>query len=276
VQFAAKNKKPGGDRMTEKGICPTMIDVPRKEESRHCIECFRCVKPSSPGGLFLKFRHPGEEIEQIRNHHPNLAEVWFLFLGTGAVLGGFLWLVLPSFGAIRQNLGAWLINQGQYWIGNPGPWWLMSVHPDRREVFNWLDFGMIVGYMGFWTLAAVVVLGLTTLLCAWLSGRCGGTPGLRQRFTELGYQYAPVAMFSLIIGLGGELFTPLANIGLGTEDVALLKGALLSAALVWSVYLGYRILQNQGVSRRGRWLSLLPGVTGSLAVASAWWPAIVG
>jgi len=274
VQFAPKRRKAGGEGYTEKGVCPTLIDIQRKEESRHCIQCFRCVKPASRGGLFLRLRRPGEEIERIREHHPNPAEVAFLFLGTGVVLGGFLWLVLPSFRTLRQEIGAWAIERGMYWVGEPGPWWLMSVHPERREVFNWLDFGLIVGYMSVWMVGIAVLLSLTTALAAALAGRLGATGGFGQRFVELGYQYAPVAMVSLIIGLGTELFAPLEQLHAQAPGMA--KGILFSVSLLWSLRLGERILSHQGVAGRQRLLPLLPGLAGSMAVGLAWWPAIFG
>jgi hypothetical protein len=179
-----------------------MIDIYRKEESRHCIECFRCVGPRS-GGLKLLFRRPGHEIEHIGAYHANIVEVFFLFIGTGIALGGFLWLVLPIYQEMRQVMGGWFIEGGMYWIGEPGPGWLMSNHPERREVFVWLDFFMITGFMLGFAALLTALLGGTTLASAWLSRRAGGTMGLRQRFTELGYQYAPIAMLSLVIGLGG-------------------------------------------------------------------------
>ena len=276
VQFAPKRKKPGGDRFTEKGVCPTMIDIPRKEESRHCIECFRCVNPHSRGGLYLRLRPPGEEIAQIRRHHPNPYEVVFLFMGTGIALGGFLWLVLPQYQQLRQAVGSWFIGHGWYWIGESGPWWLMSVHPERREVFNWLDFSMIVGFMLAVMLLLSLVLSLTTGLSAWLAGRLGAGRGLVERFVELGYQYAPVAMVSLVLGLGGELFAPLITLGLSDAMVGLLKGGLFCLGLLWSLYLGRQILLNQGLCGAGLWVPLLPGVTGSMLVGLAWWPAIFG
>lgn len=276
VQFAAKRKKPGGDRFTEKGVCPTMIDIPRKEESRHCIECFRCVNPQSKGGLYLRLRHAGEEIEQIRQHHPNPYEVLFLFFGTGIALGGFLWLVLPVYQQIRQSVGSWFIEREWYWIGESGPWWLMSVHPERREVFNWLDFSMIVGFMLGVMLLLSLLLAITTGLSAWLAGRVGGDLKLSDRFVELGYQYAPVAMVSLILGLGGELFAPLTRLGLSVEMVGYLKVGVFLLGLFWSLYLGARILINQGVAKKLLWLPLLPGVLGSFAVGFAWWPALFG
>lgn len=43
IQFWPKRKRDGGDTYTERGICPTMIDINRKEESRHCIEFPLCT-----------------------------------------------------------------------------------------------------------------------------------------------------------------------------------------------------------------------------------------
>lgn len=274
VQFTPKHKKPGGDAYTTKGMCPTMIDIPRKEESRHCIECFRCVHPDRKGGLMVRLRHPGEEIEAIREHHPNATEVAFLFLGTGVSLGGFLWLVLPSYQAWRQAVGEWAIDHGAYWIGQPGPWWLMSVHPAQREVFNWLDFSMIVGYMSGWMLAVAAVLSVTTVLATAAAGRLGASGGFRQRFVELGYQYAPVAMVSLILGLASELFAGLSRLEPGLA--AVVKVSLLAGSLLWSLYLGNRILARQGLDGARRWPALVPGAAGTLAVAAAWWPVIFG
>lgn len=274
VQFAPKRTRPGGDRYTEKTVCPTLIDISRKEESRHCIECFRCVHPGTKGGLQLRLRHPGEEIENIRQHNPNPFEVWFLFLGTGIVLGGFLWLVLPQYGGLRQSIGEWFIKHEHYWIGESGPWWLMSVHPERREVFNWLDFGTIIGFMLAVMLLLTALLGFTTWCSAWLSGRLQGDRSLKQRFTELGYQYAPVAMVSLVIGLGAALFQPLEYLDSSLPGLA--KGALFSAGLIWSLWLGDRILKHQGVIAHFRWVPLIPSTIGSLAVGAAWWPGIFG
>lgn len=276
VQFSPKHYKAEAHPYTEKGVCPTMINIHRKDESRHCIECFRCVNPASRGGLFLRLRPPGEEIEQIRAHHPNLSEAWFMFLGAGLALGGFLWLVLPQYQELRQGVGEWFIDQGWYWIGEAGPAWLMSVHPQRREVFSWLDFFMIAGFMLACMALVFALLTSLTGLSAWLSGRLGGDRTGRDRFSELAYQYAPVAMVSMIIGLGGELFEGLRLLGLDGRGIGYVKGVLFILSILWSLHLGRRILAGQGVSGWRALPPLLPGAAGSLAVAALWWPAIFG
>jgi hypothetical protein len=81
---------------------------------------------------------------------------------------------------------------------------------------------------------------------------------------------------SLVVGLGGQLFTPL-QILAGASAVGLAKGGLFVLGLIWSIWLGDRILRRQGVTAGlPRVLSLIPGVLGSLVVALGWWPAIFG
>lgn len=276
VQFESPIKVPGHDAYAEKGACPTMIDLAQKKESRHCIECFRCVNPRAKGSIRLQLRRPGVEIENIREHRANTAEAWFLFLDTGVALGGFLWLVLPLYQQMRQALGGWALEHDWAWMLEIGPVWLMSVHPERAETFIWLDFLMITGFMaGFMTALAIVLAGLTSA-SAHLSGWVGGDGNFVQRFTELGYQYAPVAMVSLIIGLGGMLFDPIKETALGMTGVHAVKGVLFLIGASWSIWLGERILARQGVPLSSRWLPLLPGLVGSITVGLCWWPAIFG
>lgn len=274
IEFMPKRKKEGGDRYTEKTLCPTMIDLNRKEESRHCIECFRCVNPDSKGGVSLRLRHPGEEIEDIANRNPNMAEIWFFFLGTGIALGGFLWLVIPEYQSWRHGFGAWLLENEWWWALKSGPSWLMVVQPERREVFYWLDFITIVSFMVGVMALMGGVLAATSGIAAWLSGRVGGGWDLRSRFVQLGYQYAPVAMVSLVIGLGAKLFDLLTSVGLSSGQIQWLKVVIFIASLLWSLWLSDRILKHQGVDITWRWLPLMPGVAGSLVVGGGWWIAI--
>jgi hypothetical protein len=275
VQFTPRVKLPGGDAYTERGICPTLIDLPRKCESRHCIACFRCVNPAARGGVRLELRRPGMEIEEIRKHRANAAEAWFLFLDTGVALGGFLWLVLPQYQQMRQAFGEWAIANSWSWITTVGPSWLMSVHPARAETFLWLDFVMIVTFMLGTMALLTTVLAALTAVGAWIARRVGASGSYGQVFTELGYQYAPVALMSLIIGLGAELLEPLRSI-IGVTGVHAVRGGLFFSGLVWSIWLGQCILARQGVEVHWRWLPLVPGVAGSLAVGLGWWPAIFG
>ena len=65
VDLVPKRPEAGGDAYDPRGLCPTMIDLRRKTESRHCVMCARCVSPQKSGGLALRLRAPGAEIAEI-------------------------------------------------------------------------------------------------------------------------------------------------------------------------------------------------------------------
>lgn len=276
VQFAPKQPRPGGDRYTEKGLCPTMIDIGRKSESRHCIECFRCVYPRTRGGLKLVLRWPGTEVAQIRHHNPNAAEIWFLFLATGLSLGGFLWLILPQYAALRQAVAAWGIDRGWYWIGSAGPSWLMSVHPAGREVYTWLDFLMIAGFMLACAAAMSAALFVLTSASSWIAGKLGADLEFRQRLVEHAYAYMPVAMVSLVIGLGDELFKALPLIGVPAFLIPVAKAVLFALGMAWSLWLGCRLMDGEGLRGTKCLLALFPLLAGIGLTGAMWWPAIFG
>ncbi|MGH8428584.1 MAG: 4Fe-4S binding protein [Gammaproteobacteria bacterium] len=275
VQFAPKVPRPGAETLTDKGVCPTFIDINRKQESRHCIECLRCVQPNAHGGLAIKLRAPGSEAANVRDHHPHGSDIWFLFLGTGVAIGGFLWLTLPLYQEVRQALAVWAIDHNWVAFVSPGPAWLMSVHPAGREVFTWLDFSMIVGFMLATAVAFAIALSACTALGSWIAGRLGADGGFRSRFLELAYQFLPVAMVSLVLGLGSELFALLQH-GIGAEPTRYLELALFVAGLLWSLIIGRRLLQRQGLAGTRLSLALLPTVLGCAAAGLAWWPALFG
>jgi polyferredoxin len=275
VQFTPKRRAAHLPRYTERGVCPTMININRKDESRHCIECFKCVYPDKPtAGLKLEFRKPGIEIEKIRAHNPNIMEVMFFFIGIGTALGGFLWLFLEQYQRLRTAAGEWALDHGWTWIVQPAPGWLVSSHPQRGEVFYWLDFFCISGYMLSWALAACAVFTLTTFAASFLAGEEGADGSFYSRFLELGYQYAPVCLVSLVISLGSKLFPPFDVLGPAAPDIA--KEALFSIGFVWSIYLGWRLLAEQGLPPRKRLLPMFPGALGSVLAGISWWVAIFG
>lgn len=276
IQFFPKKPRAGNDQYAEGSLCPTMIELRHKKESRHCIECFQCVHPDAKSSVMVRARIPGEEVEHIRQHNANWAEVWFFFLGTGSALGGFLWLVLPHFHQLRQSFGEWLLERGHYWIGESGPWWLMSNHPERREVFNWLDFMSIVGFMIGVMIIFSICLFVINYLATFTAHKGQPKDIFWRNFKELAYQYMPVAMVALLIGLGGKLFAWLAIFGLGAGSILAIKLVLFVIGIIWSCWLGWQIQKNQGIALAQRIAGQFISTLGSLFVAVCWWPAIFG
>lgn len=118
------------------------------------------------------------------------------------------------------------------------------------------------------------MLSLTTLLSSFLAGQEKADGTHYSRFIELGYQYAPVCLVSLVIGLGSKLFPPLDIFGPQAPDIA--KEILFSLGFIWSVYLGWRLLGEQGLTPARRLVPLFPGVLGSVLAGISWWVAIFG
>ena len=276
VNFHPNKPKKGSDKYREKGVCPTMVDVKRKKESRHCIECFKCVNPEAEKSMAVSFRPAGQEVENIAHYNPNRVEVWFFFLGTGSALGGFLWLILPVYQTFRQKIGEWAISQEWYWIGESGPGWLMSVHPERREVFNWLDFSTIVIFMLTVTVIFTFVMASINQLQTVIVKRIKDFPKDLSIFNILAYQYMPVAMTALLIGLGGKIFELLEVFGLSRSVTIALKAGLFLMAIIWSIKIGYKIVRNLNITSRQAILPVSVGAVGSIAVGLSWWPAIFG
>ena len=276
INFHPSKLKKGGDQYRARGVCPTMVDVKRKKESRHCIECFKCVDHGAEKTMTVSYRPAGQEVENIEEYNPNKYEVWFFFIGTGSALGGFLWLILPFYQNFRQTIGEWAINREWYWIGESGPGWLMSVHPERREVFNWLDFTSILTFMMIITVIFTVLMASINQLQTILVKRINPLSKEHSVFNILAYQYMPVAMISLLIGLGGKLFTLLEVLGLHPTLTIALKAGLFLAAILWSIKIGIRLVSKLGIVGGQLWLPVSVGATGSIAVGLSWWPAIFG
>lgn len=252
-------EKNGG---TGKGCpCPTFINTQTKAASSNCIECFRCVNPGSSGTLHLKARRPGLEVEEIDKREPSLWEVLFLFAATGLALGAFHWQVSPYYISYRQWVGSLLLEHGLAWlIGSSGPWWVMVNYPASGEVFNWLDFICITTFMLGAMAGTTLVLSLLTLTSSLLHGK--GADVLSGA-VRLGYSYAPVALVSLVLGLGIMLFQSLKGLGLSDGAVTSLEAAFFACGALWSMYLAVRIQKTLGPA-------VLPNFVGIGIVALAW------
>ena len=79
---------------------------------------------------------------------------------------------------------------------------------------------------------------------------------------------------SLVIGLGSKLFPPFDVFGPNAPDIA--KEVLFSIGFVWSIWLGWKLLAEQGLPPAKRLLPLFPGVLGSVIAGISWWVAIFG
>jgi len=245
--------------------CPTFINTAKKVASSDCIECFKCVNPGTAGSLRLKIRRPGLEIEEIGKRGPNPWEVIFLFSATGLALSAFHWLVNPFYVQYKQAIGGLLLDAGfGDWIGWSGPWWMMVNYPEGGDVFNLVDFISVTSFMLLSMTGIAVILFFLTALSALLLRE---QAPLMETITKLGYLYAPVALVSLVIGLGLILFQSLGAFGLSKGIIQMMQGVFFAGGGIWSLYLAVRL---QG----GFKLAIVPSVMGIGFVALAWYQAL--
>lgn len=255
-----------GGRENKGYPCPTFINTAKKVASSNCIECFKCVNPGVPGSLHLEIRRPGIEIEEIEKRKPDSWEVVYLFSATGLALGAFHWLVNPLYVRYKQAVGGPFLNAGLGdWIGWSGPWWMMVNYPEAGDVFNLVDFISITSFLFLSMAGVAVTLFLLTALSALLLRDRGP---LRESITRLGYLYAPVALVSLVIGLGLILFQSVGAFGLSREAIRMIQGIFFAGGGIWSLYLAVRL---QG----GLNLAIVPSMMGIGFLAMAWYQALL-
>ena len=220
-------------------LCPTFINTQTKTATSNCIECFKCVEPGNPASLHLSVRRPGREVEEIRTRDSNPWEVIFIFVAAGLSLGAFYWQSSPVFVMYKQSLGGLLMDMGlTNVIGWNGPWWLMVNYPAAGDVFNLLDAVSIATFM----LGMTVFVGAVLFLVTALSSLClKRDDSILSEVFALGYAYAPVALVSLVLGLGGILFDGMAELGIAA---AFIKQSLFIAGIVWSAYIAFSLARR--------------------------------
>lgn len=257
---AVSFERPAG---TGKGYpCPTFVNTAAKTSSANCIECFRCVNPGEKGSLRVELRRPGREVEEIERREPSLWETIFLFSATGLALGAFYWQISPLYIRLKHTIGDFFMNMGLlHVVGSPGPRWLVVNYPEAGEVFLWLDVMAITIFMVAAMVGVAVLLSGFTAVAALLNGRGGS---VKEGFISLGYVYGPVALLSLVIGLGQILFQTVVELGVAPQFVRSLEMGLFAAGGLWSMYLAYRLV-------KGNILAMVPLGSGTVLVAALWY-----
>lgn len=203
VTLQPKTPRPDGERYSEKTVCPTMIDLKRKTESRHCLVCAKCVAPQARGGLSVAFRRLGSEIRAVASANPSLVEVLFLFSAIGIATG----VMLEDLPGAEE--------------------WIMGVLGLGDGLFATAAYFAIV------TAATVAVLSATAVLAA--LGMAAARPGRRWQawFYRFGYAIAPLSLAALIFCMCAVAFEALAALGVPAGAILAIKGVILLAALAW-------------------------------------------
>ena len=217
--------------------CAPLLDVKHLKGMSQCHACGRCSDHRE--AVSLAPRSPNAEI--LGGTPPATSEALLLIFGIlGVAIGAFQWTVNPWFVRGKTAAAEWLVNHDILWpLADSPAWWLLTAYPEANDVFTWLDGVAILAYIG----GVAVLLGGTTLLAVQSSSRLAGTD-----WRQLALGLVPLGGIGLFLGLSMMTVSQLRSEGIAVPSLDALRGALLGLGLLWSAWLGLRLLR---VAARG-------------------------
>ena len=245
--------------------CGPMVALRHMEGNSGCHMCGRCS--GHHDAIALQWRSPDDEVVRVAATEADHWQTWLIVFGLlGVAVGAFHWSASPWFVAAKQWIATWLIDHDVMWpLADNAPWWVLTHYPDQNDVFTWLDGGLLLGYVA----ATALVWGSVTLTLLALSVRLAG-PWRPQRLHHLAQSLIPIAGIGVFLGLSAVTLTLLRGEGIVLSWIGPLRLALLAAASLWSLWLGWRILRSWGLAAPRAVLALVPMVAVLAWVCSAW------
>lgn len=245
--------------------CAPLVAMRKMEGAGDCHMCGRCS--GYRDAITLTARAPNSEVVVSGE---NLATGWqtlLILVGLlGIAIGAFQWTVNPHVGEVKQWLAEWLINHDVMWpFAENAPWWLLTNYPEQRDVFSWLDGGLLVLYiMG---MGMVMGIGLALPL-AWSTRVLG--PWRKQRFYHLSQALIPLAGCGIFLGLSALTVNLLKSEGVPVFWANDVRLALLTIANLWTLNLAHSICQRYAKSQVRKLLALAALVPALALVDYAW------
>ncbi|ASK79562.1 hypothetical protein CF386_10940 [Paraphotobacterium marinum] len=258
----------------EGSLCPTDYNLSIKSTTNNCITCGACThaKPKAMLGIYL--RKPGFEVKNIMNHSPNWSEIIFILITPGLCAGGFLWLILNDYNVFRDYVGGILLDNNFMWFFNQASPLLSS--QTWNQNFTWLDVISITLYMSFYGMIIALILAGTNAIASKLIS-CNKEQ-FKKSFKIITYQFIPVAILSIIIGLCGKFFEVLHDdFNLPELIEVWIKSIMLISSMLWTFILSYQyVFSLQSVAFYKKSMALLLVIINILMILYMWWPAILG
>jgi len=214
--------------------CAPLIDLRHMKGGSECHACGRCS--GHRDAIALSARSPNREVLALQPKDVTRAEALLLIYGVlGVAVGAFQWTLSPWFVAMKTAAAEWLVARDSYWLlQDNAPWWLLTHYPDASDVFTWLDGLCILAYIG----SVAIVLGSAILLC--LSAADRVLKAANTDWKVLAMTLIPIAGIGAFLGLSMLTVTLLKADGVTFGWIQEARGALLFAAIGWSVFLGLR------------------------------------
>lgn len=242
--------------------CAPLLSVRHLAGMTECHACGRCS--GHRDAVTLTARSPNAEI--LGGQAPGTVEALLLMYGMlGVAIAAFQWTVSPWFVQLKQGAANWLVEHEVFWMLEESPaWWLLTRYPEVNDVFSWLDGAAIL----VWIFGVALTLGGIALLATQAAAKLAG---LDWRRLTLGL--VPLAGIGLFLGLSMMSATHLRAEGVALGWLPGLRAALLALGLLWSLWLGLRLIRVGAGGAAARWLAgliwLLPlGAVGSIWILS--------
>jgi polyferredoxin len=216
--------------------CAPLVALRTMRGGADCHMCGRCS--GFRGAIELQLRSPSNEIVHVAGDNPKPWESVLIIFGLmGIAAGAFHWGASPWFVDIKQALAAWLIEHDMAALLTvQPPWWILTNYPDRNDAMTLLDGTVLL----FYIFATAVVIAGGASLALGASVRCLGHWSTA-RFHHLAQALIPIAACGVFLGLSALTVTILHGDGIDVPFVAIMRGALLGGAGLWSLALAWKI-----------------------------------
>ena len=238
--------------------CAPLLDVKHLKGMAQCHACGRCS--GHRDAVTLAPRSPNAEILGVKN--ASRPEALLLVFGIfGVAMGAFQWSADPWFVSAKTTAAEWMVNRDILWpLADSPAWWLLTRYPEANDVFTWLDGIAILAYIGGVTLVLGGLIFLSLLAAARLA---------RDDWRRIALGLTPLAGASLFLGLTMLTLTQLRAEGFSFGWLTPARDAILGAGLLWSLFLGFRLLRaNTGLG--STLAAMLPYAIANVAVAAVW------
>lgn len=215
--------------------CPPLLDVRRLTSNEKCNMCGRCSGYRQ--AVVLAARPLGHEVENLREDEIRGWEaIGICFVLIGLSYGTLHWQGSPWHTDMKHLLDA-LLPDGPYWIRSAAPGWALGNTNGRM---TWLS-GIAALTAIFLSALALGVGTILLLLAAALSQP--------QLVVRLAYGLIPLAGLGLFLGALEHSLLILESEGWPVlSALPWLRAAVLTAAILWSGRIGWRLFQRQNLS----------------------------
>ena len=178
--------------------------------------------------------------------------------------GGVLWLILNDYNVFRDYVGGVLLDKNYMWFFNQATPLLSS--QTWNQNFTWLDVISITLYMSFYGMFFAFILAVTNAIVSKILTY--NKDQFKKSFKIITYQFIPVAILSIIIGLCGKFFEVLHDdFNLPELIEVWIKSFMLIASMLWTFILSYQyIFSLKSIAIYRKSIALLLVITNMLII----------